>query len=233
MGHYSTHSAIGATKSTTTHPTPRSNRTASRKPASPIKPPTQVAVVGWLIRRTLLGHHWCRPLTLLQTCPNVTTCAVELTLLNDTTSAIISCYLPETLETHAITCDALSNYPTPSHTPSLFWGIPTRRLGTFVPEGHPHRYSPHTKGGRGTCSPPSLRANNRFNRHVLTTSLNGTPNTFRSRRRTQLRSKPPFWITRGSWIPYTSRSCPRRHCLPRWRDPLESFSSSILYRNPI
>ena len=51
------------------------------------------------------------PLTLPQTYPSATSCAVELTLLNGAKAAIVSCDLPQTLKAHAITCDALSQLP--------------------------------------------------------------------------------------------------------------------------
>ncbi len=51
------------------------------------------------------------PLTLPQNCPRATTCAVELTLLDGSKAAIISCYLPQTTEAHAVTCEAQSQLP--------------------------------------------------------------------------------------------------------------------------
>ena len=60
VGPCSKRSAIGATKYTTTRPTPRPNRTAFRKPASPFTSPTQTVGVGWYLRRKPLGHLRCR-----------------------------------------------------------------------------------------------------------------------------------------------------------------------------
>ena len=51
------------------------------------------------------------PLPLPQSCPRATTCAVELALQNGSKAAILSCYLPQTVEAHAATCDALSQLP--------------------------------------------------------------------------------------------------------------------------
>jgi hypothetical protein len=51
------------------------------------------------------------PLTLPQTCPGATTCAVKLILLNGSKATIISCYLPHKIETHVVTCDAVSQQP--------------------------------------------------------------------------------------------------------------------------
>ena len=59
LGPFSKRSANGATEYTTTSPTPRSNLTAFRKPASPIISPTQAADVGWPTRSILLGRHRC------------------------------------------------------------------------------------------------------------------------------------------------------------------------------
>ncbi len=78
-----------ATKYTTLRLTLRSNRTASRKPASPITSPTQVADVGWHIRRRPLGRRWCRPSPYPRNFPGATRCAVELTFLNGCKAAII------------------------------------------------------------------------------------------------------------------------------------------------
>ncbi len=44
-------------------------------------------------------------------CPSATICALELTLLNGTKEAIISCYLPQKVEAHSATCDAVSQLP--------------------------------------------------------------------------------------------------------------------------
>jgi hypothetical protein len=51
------------------------------------------------------------PLTLSQKCPSATICAVELTLHNSSKVAIISWYLPQTVEAQSNTCDALSQLP--------------------------------------------------------------------------------------------------------------------------
>jgi hypothetical protein len=135
------------------------------------------------------------PLTLPQTCLSATICAVELRLPNTTKVAIISCYLPQTLEAHAITCNALSQL---SHTVPHSLII----LGGDLQEGWEHSLPKDMhivaltyKRWVGPMLPtftPRQQRTNRFKRYVLTTSLYGTPTTFRSRRRTQLRSKPPF-----------------------------------------
>jgi hypothetical protein len=51
------------------------------------------------------------PLSLPQSCPRATTCAVEITLYDGSKAAILSCYLPQTLEAHAATCAALTQLP--------------------------------------------------------------------------------------------------------------------------
>jgi hypothetical protein len=52
------------------------------------------------------------PLTLPHTCHSATICAVGLTMDNDTKAAIIySCYLPQAVEVHSLTCAALVQLP--------------------------------------------------------------------------------------------------------------------------
>jgi hypothetical protein len=48
------------------------------------------------------------PLSLPQSCPRATTCAVELALQDGSKAAILSCYLPQTVEEHAAACAALA-----------------------------------------------------------------------------------------------------------------------------
>ncbi len=106
-------------------------------------------------------------LILTQNCPSATTCAVELNFLNGSKVAIISCYLPQTTEVHAIACDALSQLPNtyPHH---LIMGGVYKGAGTPRPRRTPTSMPSHTKGGRGPCSPLSHRATNCFKRHALT-----------------------------------------------------------------
>jgi hypothetical protein len=51
------------------------------------------------------------PLTLPHTCHSATICAVELTLGSGTNAAIISCYLPQTVDAHSLICAALAQLP--------------------------------------------------------------------------------------------------------------------------
>ena len=51
------------------------------------------------------------PLTLPHTCHRATVCAVELTMDNGTKAAIISCYIPQTVEAHSLTYAALAQLP--------------------------------------------------------------------------------------------------------------------------
>jgi hypothetical protein len=51
------------------------------------------------------------PLTLPHNCHSATICAVELTLDNDTKAIIISCYLPQSVDAHSLTCASLAQLP--------------------------------------------------------------------------------------------------------------------------
>ncbi len=79
------------------------------------------------------------PLTLPQTCPRATTCAVELTLLDASKVTIISCYLPQTTKAHVVTCEALSQLiRTLPHSLILIWGV-CKGVGQIIPKGRSHR----------------------------------------------------------------------------------------------
>jgi hypothetical protein len=153
------------------------------------------------------------PMTLPQNCPRATTCAVELTLLDGSKAAIISCYLAQTTEAHADTCETLSKLPrTLPHSLIVFLGGIYREAGT----DHPQRMSTslpcHITDGGDLCSPPSHRTNGRYNGRVLTTLPSGTLNVFRSRRKTRKRSRQPSSIITRSWAHYNCPFLSRRSC---------------------
>ena len=124
------------------------------------------------------------PLTLPQSCPRATTCAVELTLRDGLKAAIISCYLPQTTEEHATICDALTKLPGSLPHSLIIMG------GIFEVDGTHHPQRMHTSqhylinDGKGPCSPPSYRARGPPRRHASTTSPSGTRKVSRFKRTT-------------------------------------------------
>jgi hypothetical protein len=80
------------------------------------------------------------PLTLPQSCPRATTCAVELALRDGSKAAIISCYLPQTPEEHAATCAALTQLPgtLPHSLIIMEGGWSSRWMGHIIPKRCTH-----------------------------------------------------------------------------------------------
>ena len=112
------------------------------------------------------------PLILPHTCHVATIRAVDITLYNGPKAAIISCYLPQTVEAHSLTCAALAQlYPTPSHILSLFWEGTSKGDGGKSPRKTHTLLASHTRGGRGSRTPPLLHVNNLDKSHALTISL--------------------------------------------------------------
>jgi hypothetical protein len=171
------------------------------------------------------------PLTLPQSCPRATTCAVELTLRDGLKAAIISCYLPQTTEEHATFCAALTKLPgTLPHSLIIMGGI-FKVDGTHHPQNlHTSQHYP-TNDGKGPCSPPSYRARGPPRRHASTTSPSGTRKDYRSRRGRWTRYQQPFSITRGSWVQYDCPSLSGRTCPLRLHDLRESLLSDTPSRN--
>jgi len=141
---------------------------------------------GWLAyKKHTSWTPLASPLNLPHNCPSETMCAVELTLLHGDKIAIISCYLPQAVEAHSTTCDALSELKnTLPHSLIILGGTCMEVIGNTRPRRTTTSLSSYKKGGRGQCFPPSLRANNRFKSHVLIISLYRTPSASHTKQKT-------------------------------------------------
>ncbi len=152
------------------------------------------------------------PLKLPQNCPRATTCAVELTLLDGSKAAIISCYLPQTTEAHAATCEALSQLPRTLPHSIIIMGGTSRETRTDRPQRTNTSPLYHTNDGGGLCSPPSHRTSGRYRSRVSTTLHSGTRKVSHFKRKTRKRSRQLSSIITGSRARYNYPFFPKRTC---------------------
>ena len=109
-------------------------------------------------------------------------------------ATIISCYLPQTVEAHSLTCATLAQQPHNLPHSLIIFGT-SRGDGDNRPRKMHTLLASLTKGGRGPHTPPSLHANNLDRSHALIISPYGImahiPPNSRHRHSPHSLPKPP------------------------------------------